>query len=322
MTHVIGNDTTVTDYCDNAIYENGTLDKLMTEYGYVTLSDTAYHYFVQDHQGNNRAVVNQDGTVEEVNHYYPFGGVFASTASIQPFKYNGKELDRNGGLDWYDYGARMYDPILGRFVTTDPLAESSYFVNPYAYCLNNPFNRVDPSGMASHYNWETGHYEDERGKEVSWESVQQEYGIAKSEGQSNDNPPSRDDVDGVTGAARRVNSANALPIAIPLWSLVGETISSVTMSYFGAFFVIITLQGDTDGQVYVKEATDSGKNEKHGDGGRTLSKDEKRIGELESQLNNAKNNKERNEIKNKIRRIKENGQKRNKGEEHSRGNKR
>lgn len=321
-THIIDGITTTTDYCDNAIYENGTLDKLMTEYGYVTLSDTTYHYFVQDHQGNNRAVVNQNGTVEEVNHYYPFGGVFASTASIQPFKYNGKELDRNGGLDWYDYGARMYDPILGRFVTTDPLAESSYLVNQYAYCLNNPFNRVDPSGMASHYNWETGHYEDERGKEVSWESVQQEYGIAKSEGQSNDDPPSRDDVDGITGAASRVNSANALPIAIPLWSLVGETISSVTMSYFGAFFVIITLQGDTDGQVYVKEATDSSKNEKHGDGGRTLRKDEKKLRELESQLDNAKTQKEKKAIKQKIKNIKNNGHKNNGGEEHSRGIKR
>lgn len=204
--HIIDGITTTTDYCDNAIYENGALDKLMTEYGYVTLSDTAYHYFVQDHQGNNRAVVNQDGTVEEVNHFYPFGGVFASTASIQPFKYNGKELDRNGGLDWYGYGARMYDPILGRFVTTDPLAEISYMVNPYAYCMNNPFNRVDPSGMASHYNWETNRYEDETGNEVSWESVQQEYGIAKSEGQSNDDPPSRDDVDGITGAAVRVDA--------------------------------------------------------------------------------------------------------------------
>lgn len=261
-THIIDGITTTTDYCDNAIYEKGTLDKLMTEYGYVTLSDTTYHYFVQDHQGNNRAVVNQNGTVEEVNHFYPFGGVFASTASIQPYKYNGKELDRRNGLNWYDYGARMYDPLLGRFVTTDPLAESSYMVNPYAYCMNNPFNRVDPSGMASHYNWDTNRYEDEAGNEVSWESVQQEYGIAKSEGQSNDDPPSRDDVDGITGAARRVNSDSPMPEkatiitpVLPWWIVTGEIFGSATVSNFGAFLSIITLlQSDTDGPVYVNEA--------------------------------------------------------------------
>ena len=51
-------------------------------------------------QGNNRVVVDEEGTVEEVNHYYPFGGVFSSTGDAQPYKYNGKELDRKGGLDF------------------------------------------------------------------------------------------------------------------------------------------------------------------------------------------------------------------------------
>ena len=111
-THVIGNDTTVTDYCGNVIYENGTPKMLLTEVGYVSLNDDKYHYFIQDHLGNNRVVVDQDGKVEEVNDYYPFGGVMASsTNSVQSYKYNGKELDRKGGLDWYDYGARMYDAV-------------------------------------------------------------------------------------------------------------------------------------------------------------------------------------------------------------------
>lgn len=112
-THIINGVITSTDYCDNAIYENGVLDKLLTGEGYITLSDTVYHYFLRDHQGNNRVVVSQDRTVEEVNHYYPFGGVFASDSSVQPYKYNGKELDRRNGLDWYDYGARMYDQFWG-----------------------------------------------------------------------------------------------------------------------------------------------------------------------------------------------------------------
>ena len=91
------------------------LDKLLTGQGYITLSDTVYHYFLQDHQGNNRVVIDQNGLVEEVNHYYPFGGLMASSfGSVQDYKYNGKELDRKNGLDWHDYGARMYDAAIGR----------------------------------------------------------------------------------------------------------------------------------------------------------------------------------------------------------------
>ena len=145
--HKIGSTTTTTDYCGNVIYENGTQKLLLTEEGYVNLTGTQqYHYYLKDHQGNNRVVINQNGTVEETNHYYPFGGVFAST-NIQPYKYNGKEYDNKKGLNWYDYGARHYDPVLGRFTTVDPLAEKYYSTNPYAYCLNNPVNSIDPNGM-------------------------------------------------------------------------------------------------------------------------------------------------------------------------------
>ena len=111
-THIIAGKTTTTDYFDDAIYENGVLTTLLTELGYISLVDGKYHYYLKDHQGNNRVVVGQNGSVEEVNHYYPFGGTFASTSSVQPYKYNGKELDRQGGLDWYDYGARHYDAVL------------------------------------------------------------------------------------------------------------------------------------------------------------------------------------------------------------------
>lgn len=145
-THIIDRVTTTTDYCDNAIYENGVLKKLLTVEGYITLPDADYHYFLRDHQGNNRVVVRQNGTVEEENHYYPFGGVFDSTSSAQPYKYNGKELDRKGGLDWYDYGARMYDAAIGRWHTVDPSAEKFYPFSAYNYCFDNPIKHVDPDG--------------------------------------------------------------------------------------------------------------------------------------------------------------------------------
>ena len=141
-----GSTTTTPDYCGNVVYENGVQKLLLTDEGYVTLSDSKYHYYLKDHQGNNRVVINQSGTVEETNHYYPFGGVFASSGNVQPYKYNGKELDAKKGLNWYDYGARHYDAALGRFTTVDPSAENYYSTSPFTYCLNNPLNYIDPLG--------------------------------------------------------------------------------------------------------------------------------------------------------------------------------
>ena len=146
-THIIAGNTTTTDYCGKVIYENGNPDKLLIEQAYFSLTDKRFHYYLQDHQGNNRVVASLNGTIEEVNHYYPFGGIFASNSSVQPFKYNGKELDTKKGLNWYNYGARQYDPVLGRWHTMDLMAEKYYKISPYTYCLNNPILLVDPNGM-------------------------------------------------------------------------------------------------------------------------------------------------------------------------------
>ena len=108
--------TLKTDYCGNMIYENGQLSKILTDVGYITLANSTptYHYYLQDHLGNNRVVIDEHGQVEQVNHYYAFGGLMGESTGggAQPYKYNGKELDRMHGLDWYDYGARHYDAVL------------------------------------------------------------------------------------------------------------------------------------------------------------------------------------------------------------------
>ena len=77
----------------------------------------------------------------------PYADATASKgADVQPYKYNGKELDLMHGLNTYDYGARQHDPILARWDRIDPLSEKYYSTSPYAYCLNNPVNAIDPDG--------------------------------------------------------------------------------------------------------------------------------------------------------------------------------
>ena len=140
-------------YCGNMIYEYDTFKQVLFDGGYITFTDNRamYHYYLKDHLGNNRVVVSSKGEVEQVNHYYPYGGIMAESTneSVQRYKYNGKELDRMHGLDWYDYGARwMAD---GRFATIDPHAETYADVSPYAYCGGNPISAIDLNGEDSYY---------------------------------------------------------------------------------------------------------------------------------------------------------------------------
>ena len=143
-------DSTAIDYCGNCVYENGTLKKILVEGGYITFdsSQPVYHFYLKDHLGNNRVVANASGQVEQVNHYYPYGGLMAESTGgdVQRYKYNGKELDRMLGLDWYDYGARHYDGALTMWGTMDPLCEKYYNISPYVYCKDNPINAFDPDG--------------------------------------------------------------------------------------------------------------------------------------------------------------------------------
>ena len=103
-------------------------------------TNSSFHYYLKDHQGNNRVVINYAGGVEQVNHYYPFGALFAESinGTVQKYKYNGKELDTTNNLNLYDYGARSYDSVLGIWTIQDPLVEKYYPISPYAYCEGNP----------------------------------------------------------------------------------------------------------------------------------------------------------------------------------------
>ncbi len=76
------------------------------------------------------------------------------------YQYGDKELQTDFGLNWNDFGARFYDPAIGRWTTIDPLAGMYYRWSPYNYCMDNPLRYIDPTGMAATPGKETNESEE------------------------------------------------------------------------------------------------------------------------------------------------------------------
>ena len=145
-----------------------TLDCVLTTGGRIvaerdtdgTLSGYSVRHHIRDHLGSVRAVTDgSTGEVLETSDYLPFGTRWALTGGTQGatstitdpsnrWRYSGKEEQQalSPALSLLDYGARMYDPTLARWLTPDPLAEKQYQSGPYSFCYGNPNNYVDPNG--------------------------------------------------------------------------------------------------------------------------------------------------------------------------------
>lgn len=156
----------ITDYAFGYQYEGSELQFFSHPEGYAanTAGIFSYIYQYKDHLGNirlsygdadNGGSVTNSEIIEESN-YYPFGlkqlGYNPATvigkgnSRAQKYKYNGKELQDELGLNFYDYGARNYDPALGRWMNIDPLAEKYFNLSPYNYVADNPIIYIDPDG--------------------------------------------------------------------------------------------------------------------------------------------------------------------------------
>ena len=151
------NTSTSTDYIDNFHYQDQVLDFIATGDGRIEVDGTNYEhqYNFQDQLGNVRMVFadgNEDNIlntseIKQDIHYYPFGMQLLNSlqsGSSNKYLYNGKELNDEHDLNWYHYGARFYDPQLGRWHVVDPADE---FNSPYVYVGNDPVNKIDPDGF-------------------------------------------------------------------------------------------------------------------------------------------------------------------------------
>lgn len=136
------------------IFTDGKLERALFDGGFCMLSGQhALYHYVCDHLGSVRKVLSGNMVIQR-NGYYAYGGPYGDwnpNVDVQPLKFLGKEWDHQHGLDLYDFGARLYDPAVGRWTTMDPLCEKYYSVSPYAYCHNNPVNRIDPDGRDDYY---------------------------------------------------------------------------------------------------------------------------------------------------------------------------
>jgi RHS repeat-associated protein len=162
----MGTTTTVTEYVNGIQYEYSgstpVIAFIQTEEGRArkTGSVYKYEYDLKDHLGNTRLTTTWDPSDanqltpqnSQRNDYYAFGYTIQSLIGSLPsspnhYLYNHKELQDETGL--YDYGARFYDPVIGRWGAVDPLVEAGQeSTSPYGYVFDDPIKNTDPDGRA------------------------------------------------------------------------------------------------------------------------------------------------------------------------------
>ncbi|MDR1793326.1 MAG: RHS repeat-associated core domain-containing protein [Bacteroidales bacterium] len=116
------------------------------------IEEITKHYYTGNHLSSTQLVTDGTGVAVQQVEYAPFGEVVNeynidwSDGQVPDFKFNGKELDEENGM--YYFEARYQSPPV--FISRDGLFEEKHFMSPYSYCSNSPINRVDPSGLSDY----------------------------------------------------------------------------------------------------------------------------------------------------------------------------
>ena len=332
--------------------KNGWIDKSQFEEGYcqaveysgnASQDDIYFYYYDRDHLGNIRQVVKAgrttNGPVVQTMDYYPFGAQLCDGSAdneVQSRKYNGKELDKMHGLNTYDYGARQYNPVTARWDRVDQLAERKPWQSPYVYGRNNPVRYIDPDGNDD--------WDKLAGKVVGtitnivpftgaardlYSPTDDDYNSAlrttdnafNAIGEGLINVGKGGTVIGMsivaTSSVAVAGSGGTAAVVGAPAAATGATIA-VTGAATGLFGALIKLNVENfRGDGYDRgKRTGASNNERHGDGGRTISKSKRQISHLQEQAQSATSKKERQRISKKIEHIIQNALKKQQGEEH------
>ena len=113
----------------------------------VTSTSSEKNYFLKDHLGSIKVIVNEDGSLSSYTDYDPFGLQLENRYTVnneERYKFTGKERDEETSYDYF--GARYYDSRIGRWLQVDPLAEKYAGWSTYNYTMNNPLRFIDPNG--------------------------------------------------------------------------------------------------------------------------------------------------------------------------------
>lgn len=135
----------VTEYTgDGRVYEMDSEKYARFPGGY--LSGKKYYWYISDNQNNIVGVGDSSGNLVQSVDYYPYGEPWREPEG-QPFLYSGKERVRTGGINEYDFDARMYNSVIGSYTVPDPLSEKTPWISPYAFCNGNPVTNIDDTGL-------------------------------------------------------------------------------------------------------------------------------------------------------------------------------
>lgn len=165
---VINSENNGYEYLGSLVYERRDNKLTLESAGFsggriiatTTSNGTSYepHYFITDHLGSVRVVVDNSGNAITRNDYHSFGKRWEGAgiqATTNRWQYNGKELQEMAGLSLLDYGWRNYDPFRGGWNGMDKMLESYFELTPYGYAGNNPVRHIDVAGLfiSPYYDW-------------------------------------------------------------------------------------------------------------------------------------------------------------------------